>query len=137
MSKTRLKTHCVLEVFFWRFGLDLGAFGDPLGGSWAPLGRLFGGSWVPLGVSWEPLGPLEAPKSSPRPPKKRFLSVWGPKMEAKSTPNRAKVDAKSIQTLWYFQIHSRYAFLSRDPRESPKRPHRRLKAQSSKLNAKS
>ena len=58
---------------------------------------------MPLGLSWEPLGPPEAPMSSPRPPKKRFLSVWGTKMELKSTPNRAQIGAKSIQTLLYFE----------------------------------
>ena len=30
----------------------------PLEGSWAPLGRLFGGSWVALGGSWDGLGGL-------------------------------------------------------------------------------
>ena len=75
----------------------------PLGGSWARLGRLFGGSGVPLGLSWEPLGPPEAPKSSPRRPKKRLLLVLGTKMELKSIPNRGQIGAKSIQTLLYFQ----------------------------------
>ena len=58
---------------------------------------------MPLGLSWEPLGLPEAPKSSPRPPKKRFLLVWGTKIEPEWTRNRAQIDVKSIQTLLYFE----------------------------------
>ena len=54
VSKTRLKTQCVLESFFSRFGLDFGPLGDPFEASWVPLGV----SWAPLGYLLEPLGRL-------------------------------------------------------------------------------
>ena len=84
-----------------------------LGASWAALWRFLGASWALLGASWAPWGSQKVPKTA----REVIFAGLGYQNGAKFDPNRAQIDAKSIQTLLYFQSLSRYAFLS--TRENP------------------
>ena len=99
------------------------------------LGRLLGGSLEVLGCLLGSLGsllgPLRLPKGPQDRPRSDFcrfgLPKWS-KIRSKSSSNRCKIHPNAVVFPKSFSVR-----FSLDPRESPKRPHRQLKAQSSKL----